>query len=347
MLGECLPAGVVVVDSKKKLASLNSQARHLLGLSPDPSTLPALAALPAALRAMACKALASAKAPSDRQIQLQSAERGCVILQASAIPLQLDKKRSGALLVLHDLTPVRQIEQHIQQLDRLASVGTLAAGIAHEIKNALVAGKTFVDLLLEKHKDAELVDVVRREMGRIDALVSRMRRFAGPDRPAFREVGLHEILDHSLRLVQPQLETKLVSVNRSFQAASDRLHGDDYQLQQAFVNLFLNALEAMGQQGTLSVATSLVPADLAAANLPKGASGTRLQLTIRDNGIGIAPEHLQRLFEPFFTTKPSGTGLGLMITRRIIHEHCGVIAVSSQPDQGTSFQITLPASVPA
>ena len=131
--------------------------------------------------------------------------------------------------------------------------------MAHEIKNALVAGKTFVDLLLEKHQDAELVEVVRREMGRIDAIVSRMRRFAGPARPAFREVRLHEVLDHSLRLVQPQLEGKLVSVNRSFQASPDLLHGDDYQLQQAFVNLFLNALEAMGPNGTLSVATDILP----------------------------------------------------------------------------------------
>ena len=248
------------------------------------------------------------------------------------------------VLVLNDLTPVQRIEQHIQQLDRLASVGTVAAGIAHEIKNALVAGKTFVDLLLEKHEDAELVEVVRREMGRIDAMVSRMRRFAGSDRPVFREVGLHEILDHSLRLIQPQLENRLISVNRSFQASPDRLHGDDYQLQQAFVNLFLNALEAMGPNGTLSVATNLLPSGATPADPGQKAAGTRLGLLIQDNGIGIRPEHMARLFEPFFTTKPNGTGLGLLITRRIIQEHRGTITVESQPDKGTSFQITLPAS---
>ena len=189
LLHDCLAAGVILIDGKKKVTSLNSQARHLLGLSPDQAALPSLAALPAALRTMVRQALSSGKSPADRQVQLRTGDHGPVILQASAIPAQAGRKNSGVVLVLNDLTPVRQIEQHIQQLDRLASVGMLAAGIAHEIKNALVAGKTFVDLLLEKHQDAELVEVVRREMGRIDALVSRMRRFAGPDRPAFSEVA--------------------------------------------------------------------------------------------------------------------------------------------------------------
>jgi signal transduction histidine kinase len=286
--------------------------------------------------------LSSGKSPADRQIQLRTANRVPATLQASAIPWQSGRKDSGVVLVLNDLTPVQQVEQHIQQLDRLASIGTLVAGIAHEIKNALVAGKTFVDLLLEKHQDAELVEVVRREMGRIDALVSRIRRFAGPDRPAYGEVRLHQILDQSLRFVQPQLKDKLVSVNRSFLAPADLLHGDDYQLQQAFVNLLLNALEAMGPNGTLSVATNLLPTSTVPDGPPEAKKGTQIRLTIQDNGIGISPEHMTRLFEPFFTTKPNGTGLGLLITRRIIQEHRGAITVESQPDQGTCFQITFP-----
>ena len=342
MLHDGLAAGVILIDGKKKVASLNSRARDLLGLTPDQAALPSLAAMPAVLRTMARQALSLGKSPGDRQVQLTTGERGPATLHASAIPLQPGRKNSGVVLVLNDLTPVQQIEQHIQQLDRLASIGTLAAGIAHEIKNALVAGKTFVDLLLEKHQDAELVEIVRREMSRIDALVSRMRNFAGSPRPAFREVRLHDILDQSLRFVQPQLEGKLVSVNRSFLASSDILHGDDYQLQQAFVNLSLNALEAMGSNGNLSVATDLLPASTVPDGPPKAATGTQLRLTIQDNGIGITPEHMARLFEPFFTTKPNGTGLGLLITRRIIQEHRGTITVESQPGLGTCFQINLP-----
>jgi signal transduction histidine kinase len=120
------------------------------------------------------------------------------------------------------------------------------------------------------------------------------------------------------------------------------LHGDDYQLQQAFVNLFLNAVEAMGPNGTLSIATNLLPASTVPDSPPKAATGAQIQLTIQDNGVGIPPEHMARLFEPFFTTKPNGTGLGLLITRRIIQEHRGAISVESQPDKGTCFQITLP-----
>jgi signal transduction histidine kinase len=344
VLHDCLAPGVLLIDGKGNVVSLNDQAKHLLGLRPDPSALPSFASLPAALRAIARAALASGKSPADRQVKVSAGNRGAVTLHAGAVPLQTGRKKSGAVLVLHDLTPARQVEQHIQQLDRLASIGTLAAGMAHEIKNALVAGRTFVDLLLEKHKDAELVEVVRREMGRIDAIVSRMRKFAAPARPALRKVSLHEILDHSLRLVQPQLEAKLVSVSRSFQAAPDLLSGDDYQLQQAFVNLFLNALEAMGPNGTLSVATDILPPGAMPGRRAHVSDQPHLRLTIEDTGIGITPENMQRLFEPFFTTKPNGTGLGLLITRRIVQEHHGAITVQSEPDKGTSFQIVLPAS---
>jgi len=345
VLQDCLTSGVILVNAKKKVASLNSQAKHLLGLSPDQATLPPLPALPAALRTMARAALASGKSPADRQVTIKAGNRESFTVHASAVPLQAGRKNSGVVLVLHDLTPARQIEQHIQQLDRLASIGTLAAGMAHEIKNTLVAGKTFVDLLLEKHQDAELAEVVRREMGRIDAIVSRMRNFAGPAQSAFSEVRLHEILEHSLRLVQPQLVGKLVVLNRSFRAAPDILHGNDYQLQQAFVNLFLNALDAMGPNGTLSVATDILPPRARRGKTSEAANLAHLRLTIKDDGVGITPENMARLFEPFFTTKPNGTGLGLLITRRIIQEHHGAITVQSEPDKGTAFQILLP--VPA
>jgi signal transduction histidine kinase len=248
------------------------------------------------------------------------------------------------VVVLSDLTTAQQLEERLVQLDRLANMGILAATMAHEIKNALVAGKTFIDLLLEKHKDAELVDVVRRELSRIDAIVSRMLKFSGPARAAFTEVRLHEVLEHSLRLVQPQLEDQSVVVTRSFQAAPDLVQGDDYQLQQAFMNLFLNALEAMGPNGTLVVSTGVCSPQAKSARRGVSVDRPHLRVAIKDTGAGIPPENMARLFEPFFTTKPQGTGLGLAITRRIILEHRGDISVESRPGQGTTFQILLPAS---
>jgi len=237
--------------------------------------------------------------------------------------------------VLNDLTAANHFEERIRQLDRLANAGTLAASMAHEIKNALVAGKTFMDLLLEQNQQSELVDVVRREMSRIDAIVGRMLKLAGPARTNFVPVHLHEVLEHSIKLVEPHLESKLIRVERSFQASQDNVNGDDYQLQQAFVNLLLNAFEAMGTEGQLLVAT-----ENAAPTTSRAAQ--RIRVTIKDSGTGISPEHLDHLFEPFFTTKPSGTGLGLAVTRRIFDEHQGKITAESKPGDGTSFHIHLP-----
>jgi signal transduction histidine kinase len=342
VLHGCLACGVLLIDDQPQVAALSDQARRLLGLAPHESRLPALEDLPAPVQSTIQATRAAGKAPGDRFLELESGNTGRRALRISAFPLQPDRKNSAVVLVLNDLTSARRLEASLDQLDRLANIGTLAAAMAHEIKNALVAGKTFIDLLLEKHQDAELVDVVRREVGRIDAIVSRMLRFAGPARPAFSQVHLHEVLDNSLRLVQPQREGRLISLHRSFQAGSDLVRGDDGQLQQVFVNLFLNAFEAMGPNGTLSVTTESVAPNGQAQSPGEKPEAEQLRVTVKDNGAGISPEDQARLFEPFFTTKPNGTGLGLPITRRIILQHHGHISVQSQPGQGTAFQILLP-----
>ena len=251
------------------------------------------------------------------------------------------------VLLLQDLTAAPRVEQNLRQLDRLASLGALSAGMAHEIKNALVVGKTFFDSLLEKNEDNELVGLVRRELGRIDSLVSQMLQFAAPAEPALSEVHLHEVLNYSLRLVEHQLKNKAILLDRSFVAVDDRVQGNQSQLEQAFVNLLLNAIDAMGPNGQLMVATETDA-------LKPGRSGARkspgqLRVTIKDDGIGISPENMGRLFGPFFTTKERGSGLGLSITRRILRGHGGVITVQSKPNQGAAFHILLPPfhAVPA
>ncbi len=222
----------------------------------------------------------------------------------------------------------------MQRLDRLANLGMLSAGMAHEIKNGMVAIQTFVDLLLEKNQDAELSDIVRHELRRINTIVTQMLRIAVPGPASFKTVRVHEVLEHSLRLLQPQISVKLIAVEKNYRAESDVVRGDDAQLQQTFMNLLLNAVEAMGPNGTLTVATETAD----------GENGARsLKIQIRDTGMGIAPENLARLFEPFFTTKKNGTGLGLAISHRIIHEHQGTIHAHSKAGDGTTFSILLPA----
>jgi signal transduction histidine kinase len=236
-------------------------------------------------------------------------------------------------VVLNNLTSAPVFEQNMRRLDRLASLGTLSASMAHEIKNGMVAIKTFIDLLLQKGQDTELTEVVNRELQRINAIVTQMLRFAAPKGTAFTTVRVHELLDHSLRLLHHQITGKLISLQRRYEAQSDVVRGDGAQLQQAFMNLLLNALEAMDPNGVLTVATETT----------EGKHGTRLmRIHIQDTGVGIARENLGRLFEPFFTTKKNGTGLGLAISQRIAHEHHGAIQALSEVNQGSTFSLSLP-----
>jgi two-component system sensor histidine kinase HydH len=234
--------------------------------------------------------------------------------------------------VLNDLTSAPAFEQNLRRLDRLASLATLSASMAHEIKNGMVAVKTFVDLLAQKNQEAELTEVAGRELQRINAIVTQMLRFAAPKAAAFATVRVHDLLDHSLRLLQHQIGAKMISLQKNYQAAPDTVRGDDAQLQQVLMNLLLNAIEAMGTNGVLTVSTEIT-------------GGNQLQIQIRDTGAGIARENLARLFETCFTTKKNGTGLGLAISKRIVLEHQGTIEARSEAGKGSTFTLSLPVSV--
>jgi signal transduction histidine kinase len=159
-----------------------------------------------------------------------------------------------------------------------------------------------------------------------------MLRIAAPKPATFATVHIHDLLDHSLRVLQHQIGAKMIALQRNYQAAPDTVRGDDAQLQQVFMNLLLNAIEAMGANGVLTVSTEIT-------------GGKELQIQIRDTGAGVARENLARLFEPFFTTKKNGTGLGLAISKRIALEHQGEIHLQSAVNQGSTFTLSLPVLV--
>jgi signal transduction histidine kinase len=342
MLRDCLLAGVIIFDADRKIATLTPEAQHILGSNTrHPLTRP-LEGLPSSLAALVHEASVTGQSVPAREITLQLEHRGVIPIRASVIALRPGTTNSGVALVLNDLTIARRFEEHLQKLDRLANAGTLAASMAHEIKNALVAGKTFVDLVLEQNPQSELAEVVRREMGRIESIVGRMLKLAAPGKATFSPVHIHSVLEHSVGLIQPQLESRAIALKQVLDARFDVVNGDENELQQAFVNLLLNAFESMGQGGTLAVRSQLVSAGAGAATRPE-----QVCVIIQDSGPGILPEHMPHLFEPFFTTKPSGTGLGLAVTRRIVQEHQGHIAAESKPCEGTTFRITLPLLVSA
>jgi signal transduction histidine kinase len=329
LLQECLTCGVLVVDARRRIAACTAEAAEQLHRDASRLTNAPLSALPAPLARLIQETAQNGQTVLNREVRLGSA----TTLRASVLPLRTGT-HSETVVVLNRLTSAPVFEQNLRRLDRLAGLGALSAGMAHEIKNGMVAIKTFVDVLAQKGQDTELTEIVGRELARINTLVSQMLRFAGPNRAAFSTVRVHDLLDHSLRLMQHQMSGKLISLQRHYRAEPDTVRGDDAQLQQAFMNLLLNALEAMGTNGVLTVGTEMGKDERGAA---------RLWVNIQDNGVGIAPEHLERMFEPFFTTKKNGTGLGLAVSQRIALEHHGVIHVQSEPGKGSAFRLSLPA----
>ena len=340
ILDQCLVSAVLATDDRQRIVAFTAEAEALLGLKAQQALDQPLDVLPTPLREILQRTLLGGAAALDKQmLHLPSSAGTPLTLRVSTTAIgRAGGKPTGAIAVLQNVTPARHLDQNLRRIDRLASIGTLSASMAHEVKNAMVAVKTFVDLLIKKNQDVPLAEIVAREMRRIDSIVSQMLRFSGSAKPTFGLIHLHEILEQSLGLVQHHLEGRKISLIRSFQASPDTVRGDAYQLEQAFINLFFNALEAMGAQGALTVATELV-----APGGPENPHAPIVRATVRDTGMGIAPENINRLFDPFFTTKPNGTGLGLPITRRIVQEHRGVISVSSVVHQGTAFTILLPA----
>ena len=329
LLQECLACGVLVIGARRRIAACTAEAAEQLHRDPAKLQNASLSALPAPLVRLIQETAKSGKTVLNREVHLGNS----ATLRASILPVK-GGPQSETVVVLNRLSSAPVFEQNLRRLDRLAGLGTLSASMAHEIKNGMVAIKTFVDVLAQQGQDRELTEIVGRELARINAIVSQMLRFAAPNRAAHATVRVHELLDHSLRLMQHQISGKLISLQRQYRAEPDTVRGDDAQLQQAFMNLLLNALEAMGTNGVLTVGTDL-------AKDERGA--THLRISIQDTGVGIAPEHLDRLCEPFFTTKRHGTGLGLAISQRILQEHHGLICVQSDPGKGSTFSLSLPA----
>jgi signal transduction histidine kinase len=334
LLQECLACGVLVVGARERIVACTAEAAALLRTRAARLRNATVNSLPAPLPKLIREAAKSGKPVTNHGILLKTSHGGATTLRVSILPV---KKRamSQVVVVLNNLTSAPVFEQNIRRLDQLASLGTLSASMAHEIKNGMVAIKTFTDLLAQKGEDVELTDVVSRELQRINGLVTQMLRFAAPKHTTLISVRVHDLLDHSLRLLQHQISSKLISLQRHYKADPDIVRGDDAQLQQAFMNLLLNALEAMGPNGVLTVSTGI----------SEGEGGARLlKIHIEDTGVGIAWENLERSFEPFFTTKKNGTGLGLAISRLIAHEHCGTIQVQSEINKGSKFTLSLPVS---
>jgi two-component system nitrogen regulation sensor histidine kinase GlnL len=249
----------------------------------------------------------------------------------------------GSILLLRDIKHRKELEEDLKQADRLAMLGTLAAGLAHEIRNPLGGIKGAAQLLRRAIKgDASLrayTDIMIRESDRVNHLIEQLLDLSRPWQLTFAPINIHEILNEVVLLERHTAPEKAITVRKRFDPSLPPIKGDRAQLTQVFLNLVKNAYQAMEQGGTLMLKTRLE------TDFHIRAQGRRrsrfIWVDIADDGAGIKEENLPHIFSPFFTTKNSGTGLGLATCYRIINEHGGIIRVESVEGKGTTFKVCL------
>jgi two-component system nitrogen regulation sensor histidine kinase GlnL len=234
---------------------------------------------------------------------------------------------------------LKRSKSYIRRADRLASLGTLTAGLAHEIRNPLVAIKTLTQLLPERLDDEEFRDqflkIAASEVDRISSLVNELLEFARPSDPKLELEDIDTILDGMILLVSTEMKKKQINIIKDYAPNLPPLHIDREQIKQVFLNILLNAIEATTENGKITVKTR---------SFMKPGGELYLQIEFNDTGCGIPGEYIEDIFNPFFTTKSTGSGLGLSISNQIIQDHRGYIDVESQLGKGSSFFINLPVN---
>src|SRR2546430_12348686 len=236
---------------------------------------------------------------------------------------------AGRLIIMDDITERVDLEHQLSQSDKLSSIGLLAAGVAHEVNTPLAVISSYAQMLSKQvqgdPKKSELLEKITKQTFRASEIVNNLLNFSRTSGAEFAEVDVNRIIQETLALLEHQFKSAKVKVQRESEEVPS-IYGNAGKLQQVFLNLFLNAKDAMPQGGTLTVRTS---------------NGSGVHILVADTGSGIAQEHIERIYDPFFTTKTAngagakrGTGLGLSVTYGIIQEHAGKIRVESRPGEG-------------
>ena len=348
ILVDSLFSGVIAASHDGTITVFNREAQRITGRSSSETLAQPLNMLPHPLDTLLRETLDGGASTANQDYSLpQESGEPIPLRVSSSVIYGHAGKQLGAFLVINDLTAIRQLELQVRRTDRLASLGTLAAGMAHEIKNPLVSIKTFTQLLPERYDDADFratfSSLVGGEVKRIDSIVNQLLRFSRPSKPVLAAISLHDLLNSALKLLQQQMRSKDIQLATSFTAAPEKINADGDQLSQAFINFFLNAIESMQQGGTLTVTTTLpAPGHPAGAWWNGHPDRLMILIGIQDTGEGIPAADLSHIFDPFFTTKAQGTGLGLSVAHGIIHEHGGLIDVKSAPGCGTTFTLAIP-----
>lgn len=333
-----MESGVIAVNASGHISLFNPSAHRLIGTRLSPSSELSYNDLPSPLAGPLRTALHEGTPHSQLETVLRGPDGATLPLVYSTAKLQDRHGRThGALIVFSDLSRLKELEKEKQRAERLASFGALAAGVAHEIKNPLVAIRTFAELLPERFGDVDFREdfskVVIKEISRIDDLVARLRGLAATAPQQVGAVDLRDPINETLALLRGQLEQTRTAVVREFRDPAPFVTIEEDQLKQLFLNLFLNAIEAMGADGIITVRITR-----------KHHQGMPwIVVDVSDTGPGIADTVAANIFDPFFTTKSRGSGLGLTICRGITDAHRGTIrAERNAGGQGTTIVVELP-----
>ncbi|WP_243372511.1 ATP-binding protein [Geotalea sp. SG265] len=340
--------GVVVLDGQGVVTLLNPAAEEMIGISVRQARKIHFSDLfrgEEILLDMVQKTAQTGMTISDHENIVLKKSGRLIPVSATTSPLmKADGDRIGTILILRDLTNIRELEEAVRQADRLSSLGALAAGLAHEIKNPLGGIKGAAQLLeMELPDNAELRDYTRvmlKEVQRVNRIVEDLLALASPRKLALTKVNLHRILGDILLLQKRTVEGRSITFIQQFDPSIPPILGDESLLTQLFLNLIKNAVEAVGDGGQVRVKSRIL-SDYSMT--PKGESRSRLvAIEVSDDGPGIPKDEVDHLFTPFYTTKTKGTGLGLAICQKIVAEHRGMIRVDSEAGKGTAFTVMLP-----
>ncbi len=333
-----LQEGILVLDPETTIIYVNHSVERLVGLNMEEAVGQPVGKY---LRNVDWKKLVTSRQIVSRDLEISYPENRFLNLNLIPIDDGLEHPQSH-IVILYDLTATRAKTRETIESERLNALTLLAAGVAHELGNPLNSINIHFQLMereLRKLDDPasmrvrESVEVVRSEIGRLDMIINQFLRAVRPTAPRLKLEQVNDIVKESVQFLQHEIADRDTILQIEYDTGIPPAMVDRDRLKQAFYNLIKNSIQAMNTGGILKISTSL--------------TDTHIVVAFSDSGTGIAPEHLNRLNEPYFTTKPTGTGLGLLIVRRIIQEHGGELQLESHLGHGTTVRMLLPLSQPS
>jgi PAS domain S-box-containing protein len=335
---ESLNVGVLAVDLQGRVESWNTQLEQMIGVPRQEAMGQRLdEVLPSSLVAELAARSEAEHVSSLYKLPLRTRSSGNLVVNVSVAPLVgKEGQRIGRLILLDDITQRTHLEDQLLQAEKLTSLGLLAAGVAHEVNTPLAVISNYIQMLAKQLPAGDarqaLIDKIVKQTFRASEIVNHLLNFSRTGAAEFQPISLNQVVEETLSLLTHPLRTGHVQVVRNLSPELPTVLGSSNRLQQVFLNLFLNARDAMPAGGMLEVRSA--------------AHNGSVEVEVTDTGLGISRDNLARIFDPFFTTKASarGTGLGLSVSYGIIKEHAGKIEVRSTPGKGTSFRLEFPVA---